>query len=157
MNPWIKKEKELDDKRYALFSQHMYYLYGHGWENTVKDIPFGLADRVENAIREENEEKRKEEQQHAQKIKEEEAAREKTNAEKKATLTPEEYLAWKEEQRWKMYKENEEWYDQGFCDYSNHITMEYKRKEEGKIWLEERIEEGIIRQLGEGKFAYYAR
>ena len=155
MNPWIIKEKELDDKRYALFSQHMYYLYGHGWESTVQDIPFGFADRVQAAIREADEEKTKDEQEHAQKIKEEEATREKTKAEKKATLTPEEYEAWKEEDRLNMRKEIEEWHEQGLCEYSNYVTMEYRRKEEGERWLEEQIKEGTIRQLPEGKYAYY--
>jgi hypothetical protein len=146
-----------DDKRYALFSQHMYYLYGDGWESTVQDIPFGFADRVQAAIREAEEENIKDEQEHIQKIKKEEAAREKTNAEKKATLIPEDYLAWKEEQRWKMRKENEEWHDQGLCDYSNYVTMEYRRKEEGKLWIEEQVKEGTIRQLTEGNFAYYSK
>lgn len=145
-----------DDKLYALFSQHMYYLHGHGWESTVKDIPFGFADRVQAAIREAQEEKTKDERQHAQQIKEEEAAREKIKAEKKANLTPEEYETWKKEQHWNMRKEIEEWHDQGLCDYSNYVTMEYKRKEEGKLWIEQQIKEGTIRQLPEGNFAYYA-
>ena len=144
-----------DDRRYALFSQHMYYLYGHGWENSVNDIPFGLAERVEEAIRKEQEENRKAEQEHNRKIREEEEAREKIKAEKKATLTPEEYRAWKKEASWKIRQEIEEWLDQGFCDYSNYITMEHRRKEEGKVWLEERIKEGKIRELGEGNFEYY--
>ena len=87
--------KEEIDKRYAVFSQHMYYLYGDGWENSVNDIPFGLAERLEEAIRKEQEENRKAEQEHIRKIIEEEEAREQTNAEKKATLTPEEYRAWR--------------------------------------------------------------
>jgi hypothetical protein len=147
--------KENNDKRYAVFSQHMYYLYGDGWENSVNDIPFGLAERLEEAIRKEQEEIRKAEQEHNRKIEEEEEAREKTKAEKKATLTPEEYRAWKEEASRKLRQENEEWLEQGFCDYSNYITMEHRRKEEGKVWLEDRIKEGKIRELGEGKFEYY--
>ena len=147
--------KEEIDKRYAVFSQHMYYLYGDGWENSVNDIPFGLAERLEEAIRKEQEENRKAEQEHNRKIEEEEEAREKTKAEKKATLTPEEYRAWKEEASRKLRQENEEWLEQGFCDYSNYITMEHRRKEEGKVWLEDRIKEGKIIQISEGKFEYY--
>jgi hypothetical protein len=147
--------KEKIDKRYDVFSQHMYYLYGPGWENSVNDIPFGLAERLEEAIRKEQEENRKAEQEHNRKIEEEEEAREKTKAEKKATLTPEEYRAWKEEASRKLRQENEEWLEQGFCDYSNYITMEHRRKEEGKVWLEDRIKEGKIIQLSEGKFEYY--
>lgn len=145
-----------DDNRYELFSQHMYYLYGHGWESRAQNIPFGFTDRLEKAIREEEEEKIKEEEEHAQKIKEEEAAREKTKAEKKSTLTQEEYQAWKEEQRLKMRQELNDWHDQGFCDYSNHIMMEQRRKEEGKQWIEQQIKAGTIRQLADGKFAYYS-
>lgn len=147
--------KEEIDKRYAVFSQHMYYLYGDGWENSVNDIPFGLAERLEEAIRKEQEENRKAEQEHNRKIIEEEEAREQTNAEKKATLTPEEYRAWKEEASRKLRQENEEWLEQGFCDYSNYITMEHRRKEEGKVWLEDRIKEGKIIQISEGNFEYY--
>ena len=147
--------KENNDNRYAVFSQHMYYLYGHGWENSVNDIPFGLAERLEEAIRKEQEENRKAEQEHNRKIEEEEEAREKTKAEKKAILTPEEYRAWKEEASRKLRQENEEWLEQGFCDYSNYITMEHRRKEEGKVWLEDRIKEGKIIQISEGKFEYY--
>jgi hypothetical protein len=135
----------------------MYYLYGHGWESTVQYIPFGFADRVQAAIREAEEENRKEEQEHIQKIKEEEAAREKIDTENKANLTPEEYEAWKKEQHMNMRKEIEEWHDQGLCDYSNYVTMEYRRKEEGKLWIEEQIKEGTITQLPEGKYAYYSK
>lgn len=163
----IKKENNDDcfetqctDRRYSLFSQHMYYTYGHGWEikrymNSVNDIPFGLAERVEESIRKEQEENQKAEQEHNRKIREEEESREKIKAEKKATLTPEEYNTWKEEATWKLRQENEKWLDEGFCNYSNYINMEYIRKEEGKVWLEERIKEGKIRELGEGIFEYY--
>ena len=57
-----KELKERDDKRYSLFSKHMFYLHGHGWENVfdeygsrADDIPFGLFDRVQAAIREQQE------------------------------------------------------------------------------------------------------
>jgi hypothetical protein len=157
-------EKQKIDKIYILFSQHMYYLYGHEWKNKLDEysIPVELVERVQEAIlkeeeeeRREEEEERREEQESNRIIKEEEYAKEKIKAEKESTLTPEEYSVWKEEERWKMRKEIEEWVDQGFYNYSIHIMNEEKRKRDGKIWIEEKMKEGKIIPTSHGKFDYY--
>lgn len=150
-------EKQKIDKIYTLFSQHMYYLYGHEWKNKLDEynIPVGLVDRVQEAIRKEEEDERREEQESNRIIKEEESAKEKIKAEKKSTLTPEEYSIWKEEEHCKLRKEIEEWLDQGFYNYSIHTMNEEKRKKDGKIWIEEKMKEGKIIQTSHGKFDYY--
>jgi len=157
-----KELKERDDKRYSLFSKHMFYLHGHGWENVfdeygsrADDIPFGLFDRVQAAIREQQEQDWLNEQEDNKRMREEEEARKKIQADKKATLTPEEYQAWNKEQSWKMHEEIDKWLDQGFSDYSDYTWIEHRRKKEGKIWIEEQINQGKIRELPNGKFAYY--
>jgi hypothetical protein len=157
-----KKQKEYDDKRYQLFSRHMFSLFGYGWmhrfheygSNDIK-IPERLFDRLKKEIEEEEEAEWREEQESNKIEYEERAARDALRCEKMATLSEKEYEKW-EDDYWSInMDEIDDWLDYTANDFSYGLRREDSRIREGKIWIEEKMKEGKIREISEGKFEYY--
>ena len=157
-----KKQKEYDDKRYQLFSRHMFSLFGYGWmhrfheygSNDIK-IPERLFDRLKKEIEEEEEAEWREEQESNKIEYEERAAHDALRCEKMATLSEKEYEKW-EDDYWSInMDEIDDWLDYTANDFSNGLSREDSRIREGKIWIEEKMKEGKIREISEGKFEYY--
>lgn len=121
-----KLEQEYDDKRYALFNEHMWYIYGASWINIfheysdrAHDIPYRLFDRVQEEIEQQEQE---------------------------------------QEQRQEDIYEGmsvDRWLDEQACNNDKRDWDARIRKEKGKIWIEGKIKEGKIKEIGEGRFEYY--
>lgn len=116
-----KQQEEYDDKRYALFNEHMWYIYGASWSHIfheysdrAHDIPYRLFDRVQDEI---------EQQECIHDI-----------YEGMGVNT---------------------WLDQQACNNDKREFYARIRKEKGKIWIEGKIKEGKIKEIGEGRFEYY--
>ena len=168
------EKKEREDKDYALYKQHMFYEYGHGWFHRFDDrgdrsgeIPEPFYERVQEEIREEERldwemEMREiqEEQQEKEKEKKKQMERQNLKAEKKATLSPEEYRDWKKKLRQDEYEkfndEVDEYLDRGFCEYSRQEWYGRLNKEAGKSWLDEQLLHGNIVMTKDGKYKYYS-
>lgn len=157
-----KKQKEYDDKRYDMFSRHMYYLFGYGWVHrfheygsNIDKIPKRLFDWVQKEIEEEEKTQWREEQESNRIENEERVAFDTMKAEKMATLSEKDYEKWEDEYLSNDTDEVSDWLDYTADDFSNGLRREDSRKREGKIWIEEKMKEGRIREISEGKFEYY--
>ncbi len=136
-----KEKEEYDNQRYKLFSTHMYILYGAGWmyrfdERGSKsgDIPRGLFDRVQKEIEEDEKEQWERECEYEMRVRE-------CNMVTKSWNT--------------ISKESNKFLDE---EFSYSCCEDWNRKraaEKGKIWIEEKINEGIIREIFEGIYEYY--
>lgn len=157
-----KKQTEYDDKRYDLFSRHMYYLFGYGWVyrfhecgSNTDNIPKRLFCRVQKEIEEEEKTQWREEQESNRIENEERVAFDTMKAEKMATLSEKDYEKWEDEYLSIESDELSDWLDLHSDDFSNGLRSEDSRKREGKIWIEEKMKEGKIREISEGEFEYY--
>ena len=157
-----KKQEEYDDKRYQLFRKHMLALYGHGWTRefhpygSISDkIPKRLFDRLQKEIdKEEEAEWRAEHQEYIEEKKDRDVF-ERLQAEKRATLSEEDYDKWEEEYHSMTMEEIDDWLDSTADYYYNSIRREDARIGYGKSWIEEQIQQGHIREISENQFEYY--
>jgi hypothetical protein len=169
-----KEKKEREDKDYSLYKQHMFYEYGTGWFHRFDergdrfgDIPEPFYERVQEEIRQKERldweiEMRvmQEEEEEKEKEKTKQMERQNLKAEKKATLSPEEYRDWKEKLRQDEYEkfndEVDEYLDRGFCEYSRQEWYGRLNKDAGKRWLDEQLLHGNIVLGKDGKYKYYS-
>jgi len=157
-----KQQKEYDDKRYELFSRHMFALYGYGWTSKfhpygsrVDKIPKRLFDHLQKKIDEDEEAEWREEQQEYMEETRNRDAFERLQAEKRATLSEKDYNKWEEEYESITMEEMDDWLDSTADCYYNSIRREDARISNGKSWIEEQIQQGHIREISEDHFEYY--
>jgi hypothetical protein len=169
-----KEKKQRDDANYVLYRQHMLYLHGHGWfhkfderGDKAGEIPEQFYSRVQNEIREDERldwememRELKEEQEEIFRNKMKLQRLKEVRDEKKLTLSPEEFEVWKkkisQDEFKKFNEEVDEYLDQGFSAYSQQKWREKMTEENGKRWLDEKMQFGNIVLGKDGKYRYYA-
>jgi len=159
-----KEKKAQDDANYKLYKQHMWYEHGPMWylnfergSSRENEIPGPFYDRVQQEIEEHYRVHYEMEEKSDKKEREKEASNAAEKAEKKATLSPEEYRKWKEEKWWKFHEEVDDWLDRGFCAMSEADWIATQREQNGKIWLEQKMQDGEIVLGPNGKYKYFGK
>jgi hypothetical protein len=155
-----KKQEEYDDKRYELFRTHMFHAYGYDWMQRFHpysddNIPERLFDRLQKEIKEEEEAEWREEQESNRRETEQREAFHAQESEMRATLSKTDYEKW-EDDYWSINMEEiDDWLDYTADDYSNGLRREEFRERNGKIWIEEKMREGKIQEIGKDQYEYY--
>jgi hypothetical protein len=158
-----KENKEREDAAYALYKQHMWYLYGNKWfhnfeEGTSRanEIPRPFYDRVQKQIEEDYKDHYEMEAKYEKEQREKKETEAAYKAKMKATLSPNEYQEWKREKWFQEQDELDDWLDRGWCDRMESDWICRQREQNGKIWLEEKMQAGKIVLTKDGKYRYYA-
>jgi len=147
-----KEKKDREDAAYNLYKQHMWYLYGNNWYHNFQsgssrenEIPHIFYDRVQAEIEEDYCFHSEMEAQAEKEQRDRDSNQAAEKAKMKATLSPAE-----------LHEEIDDWLDRGFCDHTEAGWISAQREANGKIWLEEKMNEGKIVLGKDGKYKYYA-
>jgi hypothetical protein len=157
-------KKAQDDANYKLYAQHMWYKYGHKWyfnfeEDTrrANEIPEPFYNRVQAEIEEDYRVHYEMTDKAEKEYKKKEAAKSAEKTKMKATLSPQEYREWKDEEWDRVQDELDDWLDRGWCDRMESAWICRQREANGKIWLEEKMRYGEIVLGNDGKYKYFGK
>lgn len=154
------EEKNICDKdAYALYKQHMWYLYGDKWfhlfdkdGSRYTEIPKPFYHKVQEEIRKDWNAYYEKKEAHEKKMFEKEAIEAAEDEEKAQTLSYEEYREWKYN---KEQEDEDTWLD-SVCERIETEWEQERRVKNGLIWLEEQIQDGNIIIGNDGSYIYNA-